>query len=109
MLSLMPSMLTTWSRMPLLGTTIPLSIFTDSIGVFEVIIKYSYTLKERLVIEISYVRDGYANEEIFNFENLRTAENLANFFNKLAKCDALNRVLTTSESDPPVHQLIISH
>ena len=83
----------------LLKQRIPLSLFTDSRSLFDVIKKSSSTSEKRLMIDITSVRKAYENQEISDVGFVRSNHNPADALTKTSKCKALDTIIHTGKCD----------
>ena len=92
----------------ILGTSIPISVLTDSKSLFDVITKSSTTLEKRLMIDVAAARESYANKELNDVGLIASENNPADAFtkeNKTAK-HMLTQVLRTGLLNHRVEQWI---
>ena len=91
----------------LLDHRVSLSIFTDSVNLFDVITKCFQTQKRRLMIDLQAVREAYQMHVISNDGFLRGTNNPADGHTKIGKCHALYHLLQTGRRDFIVEQWAI--
>ncbi len=91
----------------ILGRRVPLEMYTDSKGLFDVITKWSQRQERRLMIDLQAVRDAYNSHEISNVGFIRGPNNPAEGMTKPLKYDPLNRLLRTGRADFTVDQWVI--
>ena len=90
----------------ILKRKIPLSMFTDSKSLFDVLIKNSYTTERRLMIDLNSARASYEANEILDVGFVRTDQNPADAFTKIGHCAALDRILVNGRADMEVEQWV---
>ena len=91
----------------MLGRRIPMTMYTDSTSLFDVITKCSSTLEKRLMIDISAVRQAYEREEISDVRFVRTKDNPADAFTKVGKCEVLDKIMSSGKYILPIEQWVI--
>ena len=86
---------------------IPVSLYTDSKSLFDVISKGSRTAEKRLMLDIAAAREGFLKHEISDIGFVRTKFNLADGLTKRMQQSALRKVLSEGRIHPKVDQWII--
>lgn len=84
---------------------VPITIFTDSLSLFDVTSKATTTLEKRLMIDIESVREAYVNRELEKLGFIRTQHNPAIAFTKIVNCKALDDALN-GKLEHPIEQWI---
>lgn len=88
------------------GKRVPLSVFTDSLSLFDVITKATLTAERRLMIDIAGVKQAYKTREIHTIGFIRTQYNPADALTKVRPCGALDDVLQSGRLSHPVAQWV---
>jgi hypothetical protein len=91
----------------MLGTIIPLKMYTDSKCLFDVITKGSMTAERRLQIDIALAREGFNKGWISDMALIPSEENLADGMTKKDRSSKLLEVLRTGKLDIKISQWII--
>lgn len=91
----------------LYGCHIPLTLFTDSKQLFDVVTRASHPTEKRLLIDVAAVREAYNRQDLSNVALVASKHNMADGLTKPKPCDALERFLTTGIGTTPVEQWII--
>lgn len=87
------------------GKRVPITIFTDSLSLFDVISKATTTLEKRLMIDIASVREAYVKHDLEKLGFIRSQHSSADPFTKVMKCKALDDALN-GRLDHPIEQWI---
>ena len=90
----------------IVGSRIPLHMFTDSKSLFHVVTRNSSTLEKRLMIDIASTREAYKRGEIAQIGHVRSEHNPADAFTKECKCPSLEEILETGIDRNPVDQWV---
>ena len=88
------------------GKKIPLSVFTDSLSLFDVITKATLTAERRLMIDVAGVKEAYKTRDIHTIGFIRTQYNPADALTKVRPCGALDEVIKSGRLTHPVAQWI---
>eukprot|EP00168_Porphyra_purpurea_P016741 TRINITY_DN552_c0_g1_i1.p1 TRINITY_DN552_c0_g1~~TRINITY_DN552_c0_g1_i1.p1 ORF type:complete len:862 (-),score=144.43 TRINITY_DN552_c0_g1_i1:471-2858(-) len=91
----------------LYGRPIPISVFTDSKQLFDVVTKASHPTEKRLLIDIAAARQSYNRGELANVGLVLSGNNIADALTKVSGCNALDALLRTGVDRTPVEQWII--
>lgn len=91
----------------LYGRRIPLSLFTDSKQLFDVVTKASHPTEKRLMVDVAAARQAYNRYDISNVGLIASEDNLADPLTKERGCLALETVLRTGTDRTPVVQWVI--
>jgi hypothetical protein len=91
----------------LLGRNLPLTIFTDSKTLLDVITKASYTREKRILIDLASVREGYRRFDIDDIGLISSEENLADGLTKETNMDKLREAVSTGKLQTVVKQFVI--
>lgn len=91
----------------ILKRKIPLTMFTDSKSLFDVITKYSDTTEKRLQIDLSSIREGYNCQDISHIAFIRRQHNPADSLTKITNNLVLENILKYNFIDHPIEQWII--
>eukprot|EP00170_Pyropia_yezoensis_P006154 contig_25038_g6173 len=86
---------------------IPLSLFTDSKQVFDVITRATHPTEKRLLIDVAGLRESYKRREVSNLGLVTTENNMADAMTKLKCGSALDCLLKTGIETTPVAQWVI--
>jgi hypothetical protein len=86
---------------------VPLTMFTDSKTLFDVITKASYTSEKRILIDLACVREVYARLDIDDIGLLSTTENLADGLTKEMNMDKLREAVRTGTLNTVVKQYVV--
>ena len=90
----------------MIGRKIPISMFTDSLSLFDVVTKATITAERRLMIDIAGVKQAYKTREIHTLGFIRTNYNVADALTKVKACDAMRKALRTGKLEHPVEQWV---
>ena len=90
----------------LMGRKVPLSMFTDSRSLFDIITKASSTKEKRLMIDLTASREGYEKNEISDIGLVRSEHNPADGLTKIGKCPALEQLMHNN-CKFPIEQWIV--
>ena len=85
---------------------IPISMFTDSKSLFDVITKASYTAEKSLMIDITAVRNAYNPEEISDGALLKGPLNPAEAFTKAKSNGSLLAILKSGKCEHETEQWV---
>ena len=85
---------------------IPISMFTDSLSLFDVVTKATITTERRLMIDIAGVKQAYKAKEIHTLGFIRTNYNVADALTKVKACDAMRKTLRTGKLEHPIEQWV---
>lgn len=91
----------------LYGRRIPLSLFTDSKQLFDVVTKASHPTEKRLMVDVAAARQTYNRYDISNVGLIASDDNLADPLTKERGCPALETMLRTGTDHTPVVQWVI--
>jgi len=91
----------------LYGCHIPISIFTDSKQLFDVVTKASHPTEKRLLVDIAAARQAYNRFDISNVGLIASCDNIADALTKVRGCGALDSLLRTGIDNTPVAQWVI--
>jgi hypothetical protein len=91
----------------LINHRIPLSILTDSKGLFDVVTRNSHARERLLNIEIAATRQAYRLEDISDIGLIWSEDNPADAFTKRGQCNALRRLMTSGLTSIPVVQAVL--
>lgn len=86
---------------------VPLSLFTDSKQLFDVMTKASHPTEKRLMIDIAAARQAYNRHEISNVGLIASEHNPADPMTKTRGCPALETLLRSGVDHTPVVQWVI--
>lgn len=89
----------------LMGKRVPITLFTDSLSLFDTITKATTTLEKRLMIDVENVKETYVKHELEKLGYVRSQHNPSDAFTKVMKCKALDEALE-GRLDHPVEQWI---
>ena len=89
------------------GKFVPLSMFTDSLSLFDVLTRAKTTTEKRLMIDLQTVKDSYDKKEIESVSFVRSEYNVADALTKVKKASTLIEVMRTGKIDHPIEQWII--
>jgi L-fucose isomerase-like protein len=76
-----------------LGIEDPVTIATDSKSLFDTLLSHSATREKRLMVDISYLREVFSQEQLHDFYLVRSAANLADGLTKPLGDGVLTQVL----------------
>jgi Reverse transcriptase (RNA-dependent DNA polymerase) len=76
-----------------LGIEAPVTIATDSKSLFDTLLSHSATREKRLMVDISYLREAFAQEQLHDVYLVRSAANLADGLTKPLGDGVLTQVL----------------
>ncbi len=85
----------------------PLEIYTDSKGLFDVITKCSQTQERRIMIDLQAVQGAYKSHETSNVSFIRGPNNPADGMTKPFECTPSHDLLRTGKANFTVEQLVI--
>jgi hypothetical protein len=85
---------------------VPITIFRESLSLFDVITKATVTTERRLMIDLEVVKDAYAKREIEMLGFIRTFSNPADALTKVGRCTTLESILCAARIDHPIEQWI---
>lgn len=88
------------------GKRIPLSVFTDSLSLFDVITKATLTAERRLMIDVAGVKQAYNSQKIHTIGLIRMQYTPADALTKIRPCGALDEVLEAECLRHPVAQWV---
>lgn len=91
----------------LYGQHIPLSIFTDSKQLFDVVTRASHPTEKRLLIDIAAAREAYNRMDISNVCLVKSEDNMSDGLTKVKPFAAQDRFLRTGIDSTPVEQSVI--
>lgn len=91
----------------LYGRRIPLSLFTDSKQLFDVVTKATHPTEKRLMVDIAAARQAYNRYDISNVGLIASEDNPADPLTKENGCHALDTLLRTGMDHTPVAQWVI--
>jgi hypothetical protein len=91
----------------MLSQRIPISMLTDSKGLFDVLVKSSSTQERRLMIDIAAAKQACDTKEKSDMGFIRSTHNLADGLTKLESCQALLDAMHTGRFVHPVEQWVI--
>jgi hypothetical protein len=91
----------------MINRMIPMSMLTDSKGLFDVLVKTSSTQERRLMIDFAAAKQAYDSTEISDIGFIRSMHNLADGLTKRGSCKTLVEALRTGEIAHPVEQWVI--
>eukprot|EP00170_Pyropia_yezoensis_P000148 contig_1145_g149 len=91
----------------LYGCHIPLSLFTDSKKLFDVVTKASHPTEKRLMVDIAAAREAYNRRDISNVGLIASGDNPADPLTKPRGCPALDAILQTGVDRTPEVQWVI--
>lgn len=77
-------------------------MLTDNISLFDVITKATITADERLMVDLSVVKDAYRKNEIEPVGFIISKYNGADALTKKKTCDAITSMLETAKSTHPI-------
>ena len=80
----------------LLQKEIKLTLLTDSMSLFKIIINSTVTTEKRLMIDIAAVREAYERSDIDYVGWIPSTSNIANGLTKLGICSVLSEFMTTN-------------
>lgn len=86
------------------GKHIPLSLYTDSKQLFEVVTKASHPTEKRLMVDIAAAREAYNRHDISNVGLIATNDNISDACTKRKPCPAMDTLLRTGLYRTPVIQ-----
>lgn len=87
--------------------SIPLYIITDSLTLFDVLIKSTITTEKRLMMDLQTVKDSYRKMKLNNVAFVQSESMLADSLTKIKPNHLLSKVLSTGIIDHPMEQWII--
>jgi hypothetical protein len=90
----------------LINNRIPLSILTDSKGLFDVVTRNSLARERLLNIDIVATQQAYSLEDISDIGLIMSEDNRADAFTKRGQCNALRRVNTSGIASIPVQWML---
>ena len=90
----------------LLNKDVKLTMLTDSMSLFKVLINSSIMTEKRLMIDISAAREAYENSDIDHIGWIPTSSNLANGLTKHGICPTLNAFLSSHQLDATVKTVV---
>lgn len=90
----------------MLNKRIPLSMFTDSKSLFDIITKCSSTTEKRLMIDIRSVQEGYETQEISDMGLVRSEFNPADCLTKVAHNQVMESIMNLNYLQHPVEQWV---
>ena len=90
----------------ILQKDVKLTLLTDSMSLFKVIINSSVTTEKRLMIDISAVREAYERSDIDFIGWISSKNNIANGLTKLGVCATLVEFLETHVLDQEIRTVI---
>ena len=82
-----------------MGKKMELTMVTDSMSLFKVIVNASTTTEKRLMIDIRAAREAYEKHEIEHLGWVKSERNIADGLTKLGRCNALEELLNTGRID----------
>ncbi len=91
----------------IMGKVVPLSMFTDSLSLFDVLTRAKVTTERRLMIDLQTVKESYDKKEINHVSFIRSEYNIADALTKVKKDSILLQTLKSGRLDHPVEQWII--
>lgn len=89
------------------GSSIPLTLYTDSKTLFDVISKGTRTSEKRLMLDIACTREGFKTHAINDIGFIRSSENIADCLTKAMSQASLAQVLKSSKLGVHVEQFIV--
>ena len=91
----------------IMGKVVPLSMFTDSLSLLDVLTRAKVTTERRLMIDLQTVKESYDKKEIDNVSFIRSEYNISDALTKIKKDSILLKTLKSGKLDHPVEQWII--
>lgn len=79
----------------IIGKDIKLTMLTDSMSLFKVMVNSSITTEKRLMIDIAAARQAYERSDIYFIGWIPAQSNIANGLTKLGVCATLDEFLRT--------------
>ena len=90
----------------MLGNSIPISMVTDSLSLFDVVTRASVFAEKRLLIDIEAVKGAYKSNEIETVGFVRTSNNPADALTKVGRCPVLEEILSSAKLTQSFEQWI---
>jgi hypothetical protein len=90
----------------MLGHEVPITIYTDSLSLFDVLTKATIPMEKRLMIDVLAIKDAYKNRELNTIGFIRTNDNPADVLTKIMAPDVLTKILSSAKLDFKVEQWI---
>jgi len=91
----------------MLGTDIPVLMFTDSKCIFDTITKLSSVAEKRLLIDITSIREDYSTGVVSNVAHVSSQFNLADPLTKDVNSPLLDQLMETGKLIHPINQWIL--
>lgn len=88
----------------LLKRHIPITMYTDSKSLFDIIAKCSNTAEKRFQIDLAAVEKGYGSQEISDIAFIRSEYNPADALTKVTRSDLLENILDKNILEHPIEQ-----
>lgn len=85
----------------------PITMFPDSLSLLDVLTNTTVTTENRLMIDLSAMRDSFKNMKIKNVEFILSAHNLADPFTKINTKITIMTVSRCSTISNPIQQWVI--
>jgi hypothetical protein len=91
----------------ILQRKIPITIFTDSLSLFDVLTKATVPREKRLMIDLMAIKCAYKNGELETIAFIRTQHNPADVLTKVMNPTVLTNILETAKRQHVVDQWVI--
>ena len=91
----------------IVGKKFPISIYTDSRSLFDVITRNTTTTEKRLMVDIRAIREAYEHMEISDVAWIRSENNPADALTKVKENHILNGILDNGRIAHAVEQWVI--
>lgn len=88
-------------------SAVPVKLYTDNKGLFDIISKGTRTAEKRLMLDIAAAREGFRKHEISDIGLVRSEDNIADGLTKAMKQGALRGVVNSGRLVPKVAQWIV--
>jgi hypothetical protein len=86
---------------------VPITVYTDSLSLFDVRTKSTVPREKRLMIDVVAIKNAYKSCELDTIAFIRTQHNPEDVLTKIMKSDVLSNVIKNSEPSHPVEQRIV--
>lgn len=90
----------------IVGTSVPLSMMTNSLSLFDVPAKATERTEKRLMIDLKTIKDSYQKHELQQVAFIRSENNPADALAKIKQSSILDSISQTSEVNHAVEQWI---
>ena len=88
----------------MIGNKVPISMFTDSLSLFDVMTKATIKTEESLMIDLTVVQECYNNSKLDQIGFIRSENNPADALTKITRNSTLEKMLDTAKLDHRVEQ-----